>query len=70
MRECGIAAFAHDAAKSGHQLRSGRAHLVVMMKSQLAEDLLTFRSKREQNLATIILRAGAMDKPSGFQTIH
>ncbi len=56
MQERGVRAFAHNAAKSGHQLGSGRAQLVVMMKRQLAENFLPFGSERKQDFAAIVLR--------------
>ena len=65
-----LAAFAHDAAERSYQLRSRRAQLVVMMKSEFAENLLPFRSECQKNFAPIIPRAGAMDIPSAFEPVH
>lgn len=70
MRGCGIVAIAHDATKSRHELGSGSAKLVVMMKSEFAENFLTFRRERQKDFATVVLRAGAMHKASGLQTVH
>lgn len=68
-RRCGLSTFPHDAAKSGYQLGSGRAQFVVVMQGEFAEDLLSFGGKREQDLAAIVLGAGAMDESSRFQTV-
>ena len=70
MQKRGIVAFPHDAAKSGHQLRSCRTQFVVMMQRQFAEDLLAFRSEREQDLAAIVASPRAMDKSPSFQPVH
>ena len=70
MRERGVVAFAHDAAKSGHQFRPGRAQFIVMVKREFGKNLFAFRSEREQNLAAIVLGAGAVDKASRFQAVH
>ena len=68
-RRCGIIAFSHDAAKSGYQLGSGRAQFVVVMQGEFAEDLLSLGGKREQDLAAIVLGAGAVDESSRLQTV-
>jgi hypothetical protein len=39
------------------------------MQGEFAEDLLSFGGKREQDLAAIVLGAGAMDESSRFQTV-
>jgi hypothetical protein len=70
MKERGVCAFAHDAAKSGHQIGSSGTQFVVMMKRQFSEDLLSLRSECKQDLAAIVFGAGAMDKTSSFQAIY
>ena len=70
MRECRLVALPHDAAKSAHQFGSGRPQFVVVMKRQFAQDLFAFGGKREQDLAAIVMGAGAMYKASGFQAVH
>jgi hypothetical protein len=70
MKESGVRAFAHDAAKSCHKIRSRGAQFVVMMKRQFSEDFLSLGSERKQDLAAIVLGTGAMDKASGFQAVY
>src|SRR5271155_953412 len=65
-----VGACAHDAAESCHQVGTGGAQLVVVMKSEFGQDLLSFRGEREQDLAAVVLGAGTMDKASGFQPVH
>lgn len=65
-----VVTLARDALKSSHQLRSGRTQFLVMMKRQLAEDLLSFGSQCKQHVSTIILRACAMDESSCFKAVH
>ena len=66
----GIVAFAHDAAKRGHQFGSGAPEFVVMMERQLGEHLLSLGGKREQHFAAVVLGPRAVDKTPGFQTIY
>src|SRR6266481_4544378 len=70
MHERAVTPFPHDAAKSGYQFSPRRSNFVVMMKRQLAENLLAFGGEREQNFAAIILSAAAVYKPSCFQPVH
>src|ERR1700684_2753342 len=70
LEKCRVSTFSHDAAKSSHQRRPGRADLIVMMERQFAQDFFSFRSERQQNLATVVLGARAVYKSSRFKAVH
>jgi hypothetical protein len=65
-----VAAFPHNAAKSRDQFRCGATQFFVMMKRQLAKNLLASGGKIEQNFAAVVLGARAMDKSCGFETVY
>ena len=70
MQERGVRALPHDAAESGHQIRSGGAQFVVMMNCHLGQDFFTLSCQREQNFAPIVGGAGAMDEAPGFESVN
>ena len=70
MQEGCVRALPHNAAESGHQIRSSGAQFVVMMNCHLAQNLLTLGSQREQNFAAIVGGAGAMDEAPGFEAVN
>src|SRR6267154_1427132 len=65
-----FAAGTDDAAEGGYQLWAGRAQFVVMMKSKFAQYLFSFRSKRQKDFATVILRTHAMYKSTVLKAVH
>jgi len=65
-----LSAFAHDAAQGGHELGSGGAQFLVVVKSELTENFLAFRGQREQDFAAIALGTSAVNETSGFEAVH
>jgi hypothetical protein len=41
-----------------------------MVEGQLRENFFAFRCQREKDLAAIVLCAGAMDEPAGFEPVY
>src|ERR1700719_1622292 len=60
----------HDSPQRGYQLWPRRAQLVLMMKGKFAQYFLAFRSKRQKDFATVILRTRALDKSSVLKAVH
>lgn len=65
-----ILASAHHIAEGCDQTRSGALQLFMMVQRQFLQHTLAFRCKREQDLASVILGALALDISTVFQSVY